>query len=106
VGWIFGAENQAEWTQKIFKQTFRFQNPLRKNYKHLKALEAALDVSPEVIHSVVVFAGDSTFKSPLPTNVTSGGGYITYIKNWALFWSPCSEILNAVWSFFRGYPLG
>ncbi len=80
-GWIFGGENQAQWTQKIFKQTFNFQNPLRQNYKHRKALEAALDVPSEAIRSVVVFAGDSTFKSPMPANVTRGGGYITYIRS-------------------------
>lgn len=80
-GWIFGGEHQAQWTQRIFKKSFRFQNPLRQNYKHVKTLESALDVSPEIIHSVVVFAGESTFKSPMPANVTSGGGYIGYIKS-------------------------
>ncbi len=80
-GWIFGNEKQAQWTQKIFNKSFKFQNPLRQNYKHVKALEAALDVRPEIIHSVVVFAGESTFKSPMPANVTSGTGYISYIKS-------------------------
>ncbi|MEX0731732.1 MAG: nuclease-related domain-containing protein [Aquisalimonadaceae bacterium] len=28
-GWIFGGENQAQWAQKIFKKSFKFQNPLR-----------------------------------------------------------------------------
>lgn len=80
-GWIFGGERQAQWTQKIYKRTFRFQNPLRQNYKHVKALESALDVSPEHIHSVVVFNGASRFKTPMPANVTWGGAYITYIKS-------------------------
>lgn len=80
-GWIFGGQNQKQWTQKIFKQSFRFQNPLRQNYKHVKALESALDIPPEAIHSVVVFAGASTFKTPMPDNVAKGGGYITYIKS-------------------------
>lgn len=80
-GWIFGGERQAQWTQKIYKQTFRFQNPLHQNYKHVKALEAALDLPPDVIHSVVVFAGDSTFKTPMPPMVTQGVGYIRYIKS-------------------------
>lgn len=82
-GWIFGSESQAQWTQKIFKKSFKFQSPLRQNYKHVKALEAALDVPSEAIHSVVVFAGESTFKSPMPANVTRGGGYITYIKSFS-----------------------
>lgn len=82
-GWIFGSENQAQWTQRIFRKSFKFQNPLRQNFKHVKVLEAALDVPPESIHSVVVFAGESTFKSPMPANVTAGGGYITYIKSFS-----------------------
>lgn len=80
-GWIFGGEKQAQWTQKIYKESFKFQNPLRQNYKHLKALEFSLGLSSDFIHSVVVFAGDSTFKSPMPANVTNGGGYISYIKS-------------------------
>jgi len=80
-GWIFGGDHQALWTQKIYKQTFKFQNPLRQNYKHQKALEVALDLPTDVIHSVIVFAGDSTFKTPMPANVTRGGAYVTYIKS-------------------------
>ncbi len=80
-GWIFGNESQAQWTQKIFRQNFKFQNPLRQNYKHVKALEDLLDVPAGTVHSVVVFFGNSTFKTPMPANVTHGGGYITYIKS-------------------------
>lgn len=80
-GWIFGEEKQKQWTQKFPKESFAFQNPLHQNYKHVKALEALLDVPPNVIHSVVVFMGDSIFKSPMPANVTHGGGYITYITS-------------------------
>lgn len=80
-GWIFGGERQAQWTQKIYKKTFKFQNPLRQNYKHVKALESLLDVPADTIHSILVFAGDSTFKTPMPANVTKAGGYIRYIKS-------------------------
>lgn len=80
-GWIFGSEQQAQWTQKLYKQSFRFQNPLRQNYKHLKALEATLGVAPEHLHSVIVFVGGSTFKTPMPANVTEGIGFIRYIKS-------------------------
>ncbi len=80
-GWIFGGEKQKQWTQTIFKNTYKFQNPLHQNYKHVKALEAALNIPPEIIHSVVVFTGDSTFKTPMPANVFNGGGYGKYIKS-------------------------
>lgn len=80
-GWIYGAEHQPQWTQKIFKQSFKFQNPLRQNYKHIKAVEAALEISEDTVHSVIVFVGASNLKSPMPPNVTQGGAYIKYIKS-------------------------
>jgi len=79
-GWIFGSANQKTWTQKIFKHTHKFQNPLHQNYKHVKTLEALLDIPASAIHSLVVFVGDSTFKTELPDNVVNAGGYIRYIK--------------------------
>lgn len=80
-GWIFGSEKQAQWTQKIYKKTFKFQNPLRQNYKHLKALEATLGVDSEQLHSVITFVGGSLFKTEMPANVTQGVGFIRYIKS-------------------------
>lgn len=79
-GWIFGSEKQAQWTQKIFKQSYKFQNPLRQNYKHLKALESALGLPAESFHSIVVFVGDSSFKTPMPENVIRGGDIVSHIK--------------------------
>lgn len=80
-GWIFGTERQAEWTQKIYRKSFRFQNPLRQNYKHLKTLEAVLDIPTEHLYSLVVFVGDNRFKTQMPPNVTRGLGYISYIRS-------------------------
>ena len=80
-GWIFGSEKQPQWTQKLYKRTFKFQNPLRQNYKHLKALEATLGVKPEHLHSVITFVGGSSFKTEIPANVTQGIGFIRYIKS-------------------------
>lgn len=80
-GWIFGSERQPQWTQKLYQTTYKFQNPLRQNYKHLKALEVALGVVPEHLHSVIVFVGASSFKTDMPANVTQGKGFIRYIKS-------------------------
>jgi hypothetical protein len=33
------------------------------------------------MRSVVVFTGDSTFKTEMPENVTEPGGYIRYIRS-------------------------
>ena len=80
-GWIFGSANQRTWTQKIYKHTTKFQNPLHQNYKHVKTLEALLDIPAAAIHSLVVFVGNSTFKTDMPDNVTYAGGYIRHIKS-------------------------
>jgi len=80
-GWIFGKENQRTWTQKIYKYSNMFQNPLHQNYKHVKTLEQLLGLQDNQVYSLIVFVGDSTFKTEMPDNVTSGGGYARYIKS-------------------------
>lgn len=80
-GWIFGSPNQKVWTQKIYKHSSKFQNPLHQNYKHVKTLESLLGLNEQQVHSVIVFIGDSTFKTEMPENVTHGGGYARYIKS-------------------------
>ncbi|MOA24829.1 Nuclease-related domain protein [compost metagenome] len=80
-GWIFGSEQQAQWTQKLFNSSFKFQSSLRQNYKHLKTLEAALGIAPEHLHSVITFVGGNTFKTQMPANVTEGIEFIRYIKS-------------------------
>lgn len=80
-GWIFGDSNQKTWTQKIFSHSNKFQNPLHQNHKHVKTLQTLLELNDNQIYSVVVFIGESTFKTEMPENVTHGGGYIRYIKS-------------------------
>ncbi|MCR9953450.1 NERD domain-containing protein [Vibrio parahaemolyticus] len=79
-GWIFGSARQRQWTQKIYRHSSKFQNPLHQNYKHIKALETLLGCSEEHLHSVIVFIGDSTFKTEMPPNVTYARGSIRYIQ--------------------------
>jgi predicted RNA-binding Zn-ribbon protein involved in translation (DUF1610 family) len=101
-GWIFGSEKQSQWTQKVYKQSYKFQNPLRQNYKHVKALESALDVPVESIRSVVVFAGNSKFKTPMPANVTQAGGYVRYIKSFRDSVLTAPEVQRAVTQIQEG----
>ena len=81
-GWIFGKEHQKLWTQKIYKKSYKFQNPLHQNYKHQKVLETVLldIVDPALIHSIVVFMPDCEFKTQMPENVFRGAGWTDYVK--------------------------
>jgi len=80
-GWIFGDAKQKFWTQKLYKHTNKFQNPLRQNYKHIKTIQNTLSIDQDKIFSVIVFVGDSKFKTKMPENVRQGIGYIDYIKS-------------------------
>jgi len=81
-GWIFGDAKSKSWTQVLFKVKHRFQNPLHQNYKHVKAVQACLDfVPPEHVFNLVVFTGESTFKTTPPDGVHSLDGLLTYLKN-------------------------
>lgn len=80
-GWIFGSANQKQWTQQIFKHKSKFQNPLHQNYKHIKTLETCLRTKSERLFSVIIFIGDSKFKTSMPENVRFAHGGIAYIKS-------------------------
>ena len=80
-GWIFGNPNEKTWTQKIYKKTNKFMNPVHQNYKHVKTIESLLGLDESKIHSIVVFIGASVFKTPMPDNVTQALQYIRHIKS-------------------------
>lgn len=84
-GWIFGGEHQKMWTQKIFKNSYKFQNPIHQNYKHIKVLEQVLEdvVDLNFIHSAIVFMPDCEFKTQMPSNVFKGAAWVDYVKNYS-----------------------
>ena len=82
-GWIFGAEGDRQWTQRIHgNHSQKFQNPLRQNYKHTECLRELLGLTKEQVKSVVVFTGDCRIKTPnkLPENVGYPRDCTQYIK--------------------------
>ncbi|OGT88584.1 MAG: hypothetical protein A2298_00910 [Gammaproteobacteria bacterium RIFOXYB2_FULL_38_6] len=80
-GWIYGDENEPQWTQVIFRRKERFQNPLRQNYKHIKTLSDLAGIPFEYFKSLVVFVGDNEFKTPMPKNVVHAVDFIRYIES-------------------------
>lgn len=80
-GWIFGSENSKVWTQVLYGEKHKFQNPLRQNYKHTKAIESFLSLHSSVVFSVIVFVGSSEFRTAVPPNVIRKNGLIRYIRS-------------------------
>ncbi|MFP8967815.1 nuclease-related domain-containing protein [Pokkaliibacter sp. CJK22405] len=69
-GWIFAQEHDARWTQVLNKKRTPFQNPIRQNYRHVKAIQQLFDfLPPEQIVSLVVFSGSAKFRGGKPLNV-------------------------------------
>ncbi len=79
-GWIFGSEKQSKWTQVVYKQKHYFQNPLRQNYAHIKALSELLKLPEEKFHSMVVFLGDCELKTQMPPNICRIRQAASYIR--------------------------
>ncbi len=95
-GWIFGDERAAYWTQSIFGNKTRFQNPLRQNYRHKMSLSKYLDTGHEKIKPIVMVWGDCEFKTQRPANVILGGiqGCTNYIKGYSDVVFTDEEVIN------------
>jgi len=64
-GWIFGNPKSKLWSQIIYRNKYTFQNPLHQNYKHVKEIQRIFDfLEARFIHNIVVFSGESVFKTP------------------------------------------
>jgi hypothetical protein len=84
-GWIFGNRDDRYWTQVLFRTKFRFQNPIRQNFLHARAVRELLDFLPAgVIRPVVLFTGTAEFRTPLPDGVFSLEGFQIYVESHAL----------------------
>ena len=84
-GWIFGDVNWKEWTQCLRSysgsEKFRFQNPIRQNWRHIYVMAEALKLPQIFFKNVVVFGEEVTFKTYLPENVLYFNELINYITS-------------------------
>ena len=80
-GWIFGNEKQRQWTQVIMGRKYKFQNPLRQNYLHIKTLADLLELDLNYFHSMIAFIGECELKTrdELPEHVLTSG-MASYVK--------------------------
>lgn len=60
-GWIFGSEEQKNWTQTFYKNQYSFYNPILQNRTHVRALQRLFN-RETAIHSIIVFSDAVTFK--------------------------------------------
>lgn len=78
-GWITGVAHHQTWKQEINGQLHKFPNPLMHNDLHIKAMFKMLNLDDHHAHRVIMFTGDTVFKSEMPENVVRNWGYLKYI---------------------------
>jgi predicted RNA-binding Zn-ribbon protein involved in translation (DUF1610 family) len=61
-GWIFGSDYSEFWTKNMYGNKYQFQNPLKQNYSHVKALESFFGIPDNKFIPIVVFLRGSTLK--------------------------------------------
>ncbi|MEA1052253.1 nuclease-related domain-containing protein [Lamprobacter modestohalophilus] len=71
-GLIFGREREARWTQVVGRHRHPFQNPLRQNYGHIKAVETL--TTTIAVEGRVVFVGRARFPKGRPPGVVDLAG--------------------------------
>ena len=82
-GWIFAGANDRNWTQVLYRAKFRFQNPIRQNYRHVCAVRELLEfLEPDVVRPAVVFTGDAVFKTDVPDGVFTLPKFLTYVESY------------------------
>jgi len=80
-GWIFGNEHNKMWTQSLYGNNYKFINPLRQNYKHIKMLEEILGLNREKFESIIVFTEYGEFKTDMPYNVIYSTQLVKFVKS-------------------------
>lgn len=61
-GIITGGEYSDQWTKHMYKKKYKFQNPIRQNYGHIKALEELLQLPASTFIPIVVFTSDAKLR--------------------------------------------
>ena len=88
-GWIFGSPEDRLWTQVLHRRKFQFQNPIRQNTRHVRAVRTELDFLPAgAVKSIVAFVGPAELKTPMPEYVVYSSEIIDYID------AHCTELLT------------
>ena len=100
-GWIFGNPRDAQWTQVLHRRKSRFQNPLRQNYLHVQRLVGLTGLLADVMHSVVAFSGEATFKTKLPPEVMHFADVADYILSFKPKMIPQDDVEEIVATIVR-----
>ena len=61
-GWILGSDTSEYWTKNMYGKKYKFYNPVKQNYSHVKALQILLKISRDKFMPIVAFLPQATLK--------------------------------------------
>ena len=61
-GWIFGTDTSEYWIKNMYGKKYKFYNPIKQNYSHVKALQILLKISRDKFIPIVAFLPQATLK--------------------------------------------
>ena len=92
-GQVLGQPQDKKWTQRLGRQSFTFQNPLRQNYLHTQALKALTPGVP--IQGRVVFTDAARFPKGVPEGMSTLSTLKVDLKTWLNGRADASELQGA-----------
>ena len=80
-GQIYGNNNSEYWTENFYGKKYKFYNPIKQNYFHMRALQEKLKISMNSLISIVVFSEEATLKCKMLENVIYSFELENFIKS-------------------------
>ena len=84
-GWISGNDKSEEWKKTNHGKSYRFLNPVRQNYGHVRFLKEMLGVDDSIFRSAVVF----TTNAKLSINTNHAVIYTTQLLDYIYSYRTC-----------------
>lgn len=105
-GWIFGDENDQNWTETFQNgKKFRFYNPVKQNQMHVKHLQELLDkanIPHGRINSIICFNDNATLKKAISSvPITNTRNICRYINTSQQ--EMTQERVERIYEFLRPY---
>ena len=81
-GWILGGDNSEYWTKNVYGKKYKFYNPVKQNYSHVKALQILLKISRDKFIPRVAFLPQATLKCTTSEIVITSNKLLKTIRNY------------------------
>jgi len=93
-GLIYGSTHSDQWTQNIYGHKYYFNNPLRQNGTHVKALVSLLQIPAEKIVPIVVFLRDARMMNHVDGNLMELGVLLGFIRSFTSIVFSADEVVK------------